>query len=705
MNMIKLYKENDIIKDYKNIYFDNEKVYNDTSNNEKCSYRILHLIGSGVYGVVYKAICIENGRVVALKITYQKNANLFKEIEIMKKLRHPNIVRLSHAFYTTVSNGVYVHMIMEYGYIDLYASLDYMQLSSSADIKENIVKQKEENYEETNGKEKHEDEEEEEEEDPSVDSPNEEKQNFYKHKLLINDLNESIRNICSCHNLSKFMKKNYFNQYQIKIYLYQLIRATLYLHSLCITHRDIKPQNILIFENNPRIMNQDNLEEANKECLVCIQNSYEHGFLMKNKQKKINSKNILEKNKEKNGIILEEKHMHDSNVKKWYVEVPETIRSKEFREPALESDKSLPKKLKLENICEDPSSYGYIKPEKEDTIFCLSSGSVNDMTKRKSFLDSVRHDSTSNEEEYECDNNVDLLNASTFKDENDKDTGREDMDLNEMGSDSMNDSTKDSMRDNVELNEIECNESKRRSSGDYRGNIIYKYIKLCDFNTSIEMKENFKYLSYICSRYYRAPELLFGSNYYTHAIDTWSIGCVMGELMLGKPLFLGECAVDQLVEIMKVLGTPNDEDFLSFQSVYKDMKFPNIKPITLNKLIHNCSKDSIDLLGKLLQFNPKKRIKLCYALLHTYFDDIRTLKAFEIFDRNDSDSDTKYSYAYNTNCFNFTKEELLHYTVEERKILIPLEVRQKKFDEVKEYINMSIESFDKLYPTKVHITS
>jgi glycogen synthase kinase 3 beta len=63
-------------------------------------------------------------------------------------------------------------------------------------------------------------------------------------------------------------------------------------------------------------------------------------------------------------------------------------------------------------------------------------------------------------------------------------------------------------------------------------------------------------VSYICSRYYRAPELIFGATSYDQAIDVWSVGCVMAELLLGQPLFPGESGVDQLVEIIKVLGTP-----------------------------------------------------------------------------------------------------------------------------------------------------
>ncbi|VWU48299.1 protein kinase 1, putative, partial [Hepatocystis sp. ex Piliocolobus tephrosceles] len=256
--------------------------------------------------------------------------------------------------------------------------------------------------------------------------------------------------------------------------------------------------------------------------------------------------------------------------------------------------------------------------------------------------------------------------------------------------------------DQSELEQLDQNELEKL----YQNSNMYKYIKLCDFNTSIKLKENYKYISYVCSRYYRAPELLFGSNYYSQAIDTWSIGCVMGELLLGKPLFLGECASDQLVEIIKILGTPNDEDFLSFRSIYKNVKFPDVKPITLKKLIkYKYSHESIDLLDQLLQFNPKKRIKLCNALLHEYFDDIRSLKVFMNKDNyTDSPNFDKIYLPSITNCFNFTKEELLHFTVAERKLLVPSEIRKKKLYEVIQYINMPLDHFDKLYPDKLHLT-
>ena len=86
-------------------------------------------------------------------------------------------------------------------------------------------------------------------------------------------------------------------------------------------------------------------------------------------------------------------------------------------------------------------------------------------------------------------------------------------------------------------------------------------LKLCDFGSAKLLVKGEPNVSYICSRYYRAPELIFGASDYTSAIDVWSSGCVMAEMILGEPIFAGESGIDQLVEIIK--GTPPPPD-LSF---------------------------------------------------------------------------------------------------------------------------------------------
>lgn len=77
-------------------------------------------------------------------------------------------------------------------------------------------------------------------------------------------------------------------------------------------------------------------------------------------------------------------------------------------------------------------------------------------------------------------------------------------------------------------------------------------LKLCDFGSAKYLIPSEPNVSYICSRYYRAPELIFGSTNYTNSIDVWSAGTVLTETLIGRPVFPGESGVDQLVEIIKV---------------------------------------------------------------------------------------------------------------------------------------------------------
>lgn len=77
-------------------------------------------------------------------------------------------------------------------------------------------------------------------------------------------------------------------------------------------------------------------------------------------------------------------------------------------------------------------------------------------------------------------------------------------------------------------------------------------LKLCDFGSAKVFVPGEPNVAYICSRFYRAPELIFGSTDYTFSIDVWSMGCVFAELLIGSPLFPGNSGVDQLVEIIKV---------------------------------------------------------------------------------------------------------------------------------------------------------
>ncbi|KJE89342.1 CMGC/GSK protein kinase [Capsaspora owczarzaki ATCC 30864] len=149
-------------------------------------------------------------------------------------------------------------------------------------------------------------------------------------------------------------------------------------------------------------------------------------------------------------------------------------------------------------------------------------------------------------------------------------------------------------------------------------------LKLCDFGSAKILVRGEPNVAYICSRYYRAPELIFGATAYTTSIDVWSAGCVLAELMLGHPMFPGESGVDQLVEIIKVLGTPTREQIMSMNPNYTEFKFPRIKAQAWDKVFKCNPPDSaIDLTSKLLEYVPTARLTPLQACAHPFFDELR----------------------------------------------------------------------------------
>ncbi|URD84395.1 hypothetical protein MUK42_02293 [Musa troglodytarum] len=173
-------------------------------------------------------------------------------------------------------------------------------------------------------------------------------------------------------------------------------------------------------------------------------------------------------------------------------------------------------------------------------------------------------------------------------------------------------------------------------------------------------------ISYICSRYYRAPELIFGATEYTTAIDIWSAGCVFAELLLGQPLFPGESGVDQLVEIIKVLGTPTREEIKCMNPNYTEFKFPQIKAHPWHKIFHKrMPPEAVDLVSRLLQYSPNLRCTALEALIHPFFDELR-------------DSDTRLPNShFLPPLFNFKPHELKGVPMEIVAKLIPEHARKQ----------------------------
>ncbi|KAL8943957.1 MAG: hypothetical protein Q9216_000770 [Gyalolechia sp. 2 TL-2023] len=196
-------------------------------------------------------------------------------------------------------------------------------------------------------------------------------------------------------------------------------------------------------------------------------------------------------------------------------------------------------------------------------------------------------------------------------------------------------------------------------------------LKLCDFGSAKILVENEPNVSYICSRYYRAPELIFGATNYTTKIDVWSTGCVMAELMLGQPLFPGESGIDQLVEIIKVLGTPTREQIRTMNPNYMEHKFPQIKPHPFQKVFRKASLDAIELIAALLEYTPTQRLSAVDAMCHPFFDELR--------DPQCRFPDSRHPNAGSKEMpklFDFSRHEL-SISPEKNHILVPAHARQE----------------------------
>lgn len=93
--------------------------------------------------------------------------------------------------------------------------------------------------------------------------------------------------------------------------------------------------------------------------------------------------------------------------------------------------------------------------------------------------------------------------------------------------------------------------------------------------------------------------------------------------MLGQPLFPGESGIDQLVEIIKVLGTPTRDQIRTMNPNYMEHKFPQIKPHPFNKVFRKATTDAIELISALLEYTPTQRLSAIDAMCQPFFDELR----------------------------------------------------------------------------------
>lgn len=147
-------------------------------------------------------------------------------------------------------------------------------------------------------------------------------------------------------------------------------------------------------------------------------------------------------------------------------------------------------------------------------------------------------------------------------------------------------------------------------------------LKICDFGLARPTSENDHHMTeYVVTRWYRAPELLLNSSDYTAAIDIWSVGCIFMELMIKRPLFPGKDHVNQMHLLTELLGTPKASDlgFLQNEDARRYIRqLPPQPRQSLGQVFPHVHPLAIDLVEKMLTFDPTRRITVEEALSHPY---------------------------------------------------------------------------------------
>ncbi|XP_074877477.1 cyclin-dependent kinase 7 isoform X2 [Buteo buteo] len=147
-------------------------------------------------------------------------------------------------------------------------------------------------------------------------------------------------------------------------------------------------------------------------------------------------------------------------------------------------------------------------------------------------------------------------------------------------------------------------------------------LKLADFGLAKSFgSPNRVYTHQVVTRWYRAPELLFGARMYGVGVDMWAVGCILAELLLRVPFLPGDSDLDQLTRIFETLGTPTEEQWPGMTSLPDYVAFKSFPGMPLQHIFSAAGDDLLNLLQGLFTFNPCTRVTATQALKQKYFSN------------------------------------------------------------------------------------
>ena len=150
-------------------------------------------------------------------------------------------------------------------------------------------------------------------------------------------------------------------------------------------------------------------------------------------------------------------------------------------------------------------------------------------------------------------------------------------------------------------------------------------VKLADLGSCKGIYSKPPFTEYISTRWYRSPECLLTDGYYNYKMDIWGLGCVFFEILTLAPLFPGDDEIDEVNKINYIIGSPSEELFQKFiknSAHSNELKFEYQKGIGIQRYLTHVSPKVVDLINKMLEYDPDKRLTAKECLNHEYFKDL-----------------------------------------------------------------------------------